>query len=219
MGLLARLVPGIGRISAQVEPYAEAWRRETSAALAGCDPILGVLGDSTAQGIGAGSHRDGWVGQLHAWLEETTSKRWAIVNWSRSGAKVADVIDHQLPELLASGRPPDLTVVAVGANDMFWGIRVEPARNGFAELIPHLPRPSVIGTVPAQGLAVRSQHLNRSIRRMAAEHDIEVAAVDREISSGKGRLASDGFHPNERGYADWARAYQAAVDRVLVHRL
>lgn len=219
IGLLGRLIPGVGRISSQIEPFADAWRHETAAALSGSDRILGVLGDSTAQGIGAESHRGGWVGQLHTWLEETTSERWAIANWSQSGAKVADVIDDQLPALLAGARKPDLTLVAVGANDMFWSVRVAPARHGFATLIPRLPDGSAIGTVPAQGLAIRSQSLNRSIRRIAAEHGAEVAAVDRAISSGRGRLASDGFHPNERGYADWADAYRVAVDRVLVHRL
>lgn len=212
---LGRLVPGVRQVTDQIEPYAAAWAEETAASLASTRPLVAVLGDSTAQGIGASTHRDGWVGQLDRWLAERTGMAWTVANWSRSGARVADVLDEQLPALLDAARTPQLVLVAVGANDVFWGLRTASARRGFRELIGALPEPAVIATVPAQGLAVRARLLNRHIRSDAAAAGVAVADVARHLSGGRGRLAADGFHPNERGYEEWAAAFRPAVVAAL----
>lgn len=214
--LLGRLVPGVGRVVDQIGPFAAAWERDTADALDGrVDEevsLLAVLGDSTAQGIGAAHHRGGWVGQLHGWLEESTGRRWAVANWSRTGAKVADVLDHQLPLLESAPRRPDLVTVAVGSNDVFWGVMTGSARRGARDLIARLPDPSIVATIPAGGLALRAKRLNRTVRTAASERGLPVADVDRWVRGGTGRmLASDGFHPNERGYERWTGAFGAAV--------
>jgi lysophospholipase L1-like esterase len=212
---LTRLVPGVREVSDQIEPYAEAWATETADALAGTGRLIGVLGDSTAQGIGASSHRHGWVGQVHGWLEGATGDRWDVANWSRTGARVAEALDDQLPRLLAAPRRPDLVLVAVGSNDVFWGLRTGPARRAMTALVAALPTPAVVATVPAQGLAVRAHLLNRHIRAQAAEAGVEVAEVARAITGGRDRLAADRFHPNELGYAEWATGFRPAVAGAL----
>ncbi len=210
--LLGRLVPGVGRVVDQIGPYATAWAEDTAEALASEAPLLAVLGDSTAQGVGAGHHREGWAGQVHEWLEQTTRSEWAVANWSRTGAKVADVLDHQLPQLDAAPRRPDLVMVAVGSNDVFWGVRTGSARRAMRELLTRLPSSSVIATIPAGGLAVRARWLNQVVRSTAAAHGSAVAEIDEWVRGGRGRmLASDGFHPNERGYERWALAFEAAI--------
>lgn len=40
------------------------------------------------------------------------------MNLSRSGARIGDVLDRQLPALEALGREPDLLTVAIGGNDV-----------------------------------------------------------------------------------------------------
>ena len=216
--LLGRVVPGVGRVAAQIEPYAEAWRLDTAAALRDDGSLLlGALGDSTAQGIGASSHRSGWVGQLADWLADQTGRAWTVANHSRSGAKLSDVVDEQLPALLAAPRRADLVVVAVGTNDVFWGIRTGRARRAARDLVPALPLPSLVATIPAQGLAIRAKLLNRLVTELADEHGVMVADVNRTIG-GFGKLAADGFHPNDRGHHDWARAFTGAVEASGVHR-
>lgn len=210
--LLSLVVPGVRRVTEQVAPYAAAWTEATQAALFRSEaPLLAVLGDSTGQGVGADHHTRGWAGQLAALLAARDGTPWVIANWSRSGARVADVVDAQLPALEAAPRRPDLVACAVGSNDVFWGLRTGPARDALSALVPRLPRPAVIATVPEGMLATRSRMLNRHLLGVAHEHDVAVADVNRTIRPGRGKLASDGFHPTALGYADWAAAFAAAL--------
>lgn len=212
---LTRLLPGVRTVDDQVEPYAAAWAADTALALRSAEPLVAVLGDSTAQGVGASNHREGWVGQVHRWLEHRTAQPWVVANWSRTGARVADVLADQLPVLQAAPRRPHLVLVAVGSNDVFWGLRTAPARRGLAELVASLPQPAVVATVPAQGPAVRARAVNRSLRDAAGHAGVAVADVTRTIRGGRDSLAPDGFHPNDTGYAEWAAAFRPAIAAAL----
>ena len=210
--MLSAVVPGIRAVTDQVEPYATAWTEATEAALFRSDaPLLAVLGDSTGQGVGADHHTRGWAGQLRALLTARDGTEWVVANWSRSGAKVADVVDRQLAALEAAPRRPDLVACAVGTNDVFWGLRIGPARDDLRRLVPRLPAPAVIATVPEGALAARSRLLNRHLLRLADDHGVAVADVNRTIRPGRGKLASDGFHPSTRGYADWTAAFATVL--------
>jgi len=211
LALLGRFVPGVRAVTEQIPRFAAAWAEETERALGAPGPLLAVLGDSTAQGIGAGSHLTGWAGQLRERLAVHHGTEWGVANWSRSGARVADVVAEQLPALRGAGRRPDLVVCAVGANDVFWGLTTGAARRAFAELLPGLPAPAVVATVPEGGVAGRARRLNAELRGLAAAHGVAVAEVARTIRPGRGTLASDGFHPSTRGYADWTAAFAAAL--------
>jgi lysophospholipase L1-like esterase len=57
-----------------------------------------------SQGIGARDVSGGWVGQLHARLA-AEGHRIRLINLSVTGARVRDVVDRQLPQLPALGRP------------------------------------------------------------------------------------------------------------------
>ena len=64
MSILGRTVriflPGVRKVHGQVARYAAEWEKANGAALAGAGPLWVVLGDSTAQGIGAPSWDEGW---------------------------------------------------------------------------------------------------------------------------------------------------------------
>src|ERR671933_1171837 len=98
LGRLARgLHPGLRHVHAQVARYAAEWEAANGTALAGAGPLWVVLGDSTAQGIGAPSWDEGYVGQLRRALDAGAGRPWRGVNPSRSGARAVDVLAHQLP--------------------------------------------------------------------------------------------------------------------------
>jgi lysophospholipase L1-like esterase len=80
--------------------------------------LYAALGDSAAQGIGASRPDRGYVGVLARRLENTTGRPVEVVNLSRSGARLADVLDAQLPALSALRRVPDVVTVAIGGNDI-----------------------------------------------------------------------------------------------------
>ena len=73
-----------------------------------------VLGDSTAAGLGAGSPQHAYATVLSERLGER-GWRVELTAFGLSGARVADVLNDQVPAAIASD--PDLVFVGIGAND------------------------------------------------------------------------------------------------------
>ena len=67
------------------------------------DPLWVVLGDSTAQGLGAPGPHGGYVGQTLHELRRTTGRHWRVLNLSVSGALIRDVIADQIPQIDGHG--------------------------------------------------------------------------------------------------------------------
>lgn len=214
-------IPGVREVHAQVAPYARAWDEANAAAATGTGPLWVVLGDSTAQGIGAPSWDTGYVGQLKAALDEQSPpdgegddpapRPWRVLNLSKSGAKAADVVATQLPRLEARDGPAALVTCAVGANDMV-PTPLAPLLASVREIMRRLPDGAVIATVP-QGLrAARARAVNDVIRAEAPAAGLLVADVWAHTGAPwRGKLAADGFHPGLTGYADWAAAFAEAI--------
>jgi len=212
VGRLARLfLPGVRQVHAQVAPFARAWDEANDAARAGEGPLWVVLGDSTAQGIGATSYDQGYVGQLRAALDGHSSVPWRVLNLSRSGAKATDVVATQLRLLEALADPPELVTCAIGANDMF-PTPLPALLSSMREILRRLPKGAVIATVP-QGLRpARAMAINDVIRAEAPAAGLAVADVWAHTAPPwHDKLAADGFHPGVAGYADWAAAFAEAL--------
>lgn len=203
--VLGRVFPGVRTVQAQTAPYAGYWRRVNLEAMAGTGPWWGALGDSMTQGIGASAPDRGWVGQLSTRLADDGWPH-RLVNLSVTGARVADVLDGQLPALQAiaaqEGAPALVTVVA-GSNDV-----VSPRyRGGLAErfeaLLDALPEGSVVMNLPNPHREAR--RLDELIRERAATGRVVLADM-RAFGprSWRRMLAPDFFHPNDRGYAAMA---------------
>ncbi|HEX2046767.1 MAG TPA: SGNH/GDSL hydrolase family protein [Acidimicrobiales bacterium] len=221
LGRLVRLVlPGVRQVHAQVARYAAEWEDANRRALEGAGPLWVVLGDSTAQGIGAPSWDEGYVGQLRRALDDGSDHPWRVVNLSRSGARAADVLDRQLPALEALDPPPDLVTCAIGANDVVHRTPLPVLEDRLRRIVARLPRGAVIATVP-QGLnPERTEAANRAIREAAPAAGLLVADVwARTGPPWHGKLAVDRFHPGALGYADWAAAFAAVLRPALSPRL
>jgi lysophospholipase L1-like esterase len=216
LGAVARaLHPGLRSVHAQVAAYAAAWEEANGSARTGAGPLWVVLGDSTAQGIGAPAWDQGYVGQLRRALDDGAAAPWRVVNLSRSGARAADVLDRQLPLLqgLAGDPGPALVTCAIGANDLVNRTPPERLEAQLRAIIARLPSGAVIATLP-QGLSVpRTEAANRVIREAAGRAGLRVADVwARTGPPWHGKYAADGFHPGVLGYADWAAAFAAALE-------
>ncbi len=70
-----------------------------------------ALGDSAAQGIGASGPDRGYVSLIAQRLRVASKQPVEVVNLSRSGARISDVLSRQIPALEALGRRPDLITV------------------------------------------------------------------------------------------------------------
>ncbi len=223
VALAARLLPGVGLVQRQVVPYAHAWREANLVALGRPGPRWVVLGDSMSQGIGAGRFDAGWVNQVHARLL-ADGLEYNIVNLSASGARSADVLDVQVPAWNSlpprsdeADARPDLVTLLVGSNDLIRKQYREQLPPNFAELLGQLPTGAVVATMPQPRRAALA--VNELIARAQAERGLVAADMrGRSISSWRGKLAQDHFHPNELGYSGIAEVfYQAIATAVASH--
>jgi lysophospholipase L1-like esterase len=205
VAVASRLVPGVREVQEQIVPYAAAWQRDNTAALAADGPLWVALGDSMTIGIGATAHDRGWVGQLAARMPG-----WRVVNLAISGGRVRDVIDRQLPALAQLA--PDRVTVLIGSNDiMNPRYRTQlPAEH--AELLQRLPTGAVVGNQP--GTYAAALEFNQQIDDAVRDRDLVLADLrDPRTRHWKGKLAADHFHPNERGYAGMAEIFEEALSR------
>jgi lysophospholipase L1-like esterase len=213
-GVVRRVREGVGITSGQVDRYRWAWEEENLRALAADGPLLVALGDSAAQGVGASSPFEGWVGQVRRRLEAADGRPWRALNLSVSGARAVGVLDEQLPRLRRLRPPADVVVCAVGGNDMYRSTSWQIA-GAFTRLVGALPAPgelspgqrTVLTTLP-QGLGRRRAGIaNRIVRELAPARGIEVADLwARTGPPWQGKYAEDMFHPNDVGYGLWADA-------------
>lgn len=216
--LLSRVSNGVAQVADQVGPYAEWWDHANRQAVSDLEGEGGrlwvVMGDSTAQGVGASAPDRGWVGQL-AELRTEVAADLRLVNLSVSGARVADLLRDQLPRyqhLLDRFGTAACTTVAIGANDAFRSPNVATLRRRLARVCEELPGGAVVATLP-EGASMVARLTNRGLRATARRHGLVVADINERVVDGSllDRLASDRFHPNDVGYGDWAAAFSAAL--------
>lgn len=210
---LGGLMPGAAARRAQTAAYTDEWLAANAEAEAGDGPLWVVLGDSTSQAIGASSRAAGYVYRVLADLRRD-GRPWRVVNLSRTGARVADVLGRQLPALddIARNTRPELVSAAIGANDLLH--RTPDLEARLREVAARLPSGSIIATLP-QGLrpAVALQ-MNEVIKDAATRNGLRVADLwPRTGAPWRDKYSADHFHPNDLGYADWAAAFAEALDQ------
>lgn len=222
-GKLGRWTDGVAELRADRTEFAVYWdahndrllTERTRAIEKGdpLDPLWVVLGDSTAQGLGAPMPRAGYVGQTLQQLRPTTGMHWRVLNLSVSGALMRDVLANQIP--LLNGQRPDLVTCGAGANDILYSAPGKlfsdlrtllaavpedtvvldlPLLNGFWGIVGHISVPYI-------------SRINRVIREVATERSLRVAEVSKQfIPPWAGKFSVDNFHPSQDGYRDWSRA-------------
>lgn len=210
---------GIAYVDVQARTFAEFWRNQNKEAASAKGPLWVVLGDSTAQGVGASSPLDGYVGQVRNSLDQRSGRPWRVLNLSRSGAQTWQVIDQQLPLLDELDEEPALVTCGIGSNDIF-ATPPQRLRSTLRQLIDRLPRSSVVLDLPIPNKlwAIGSlcspyvASINNTIHTAAASRGFPVAEVSRHFSPPwRGQFAPDRFHPNDLGYHYQARAVLAAL--------
>jgi acyl-CoA thioesterase I len=180
-------------------------------------PLWVVLGDSTAQGLGAPAPDAGYVGQVLEVLRRRSALPWRVLNLSVSGALIRDVLTGQLPRLPAS---VDLVTCGVGTNDILYtgpGKLFSDLRALLAAVPDHtvmldLPLPTGCWGLLGRASVPYVARINRTIHEVAAARCLPVAEVSAHfVRPWTGKFASDCFHPSQDGYRDWTRALLAAI--------
>jgi acyl-CoA thioesterase-1 len=216
-GRFGRWADGVIALRGDCVTFASHWDAHNDRAITEAGPLWVVLGDSTAQGLGAPSPMGGYVGQVLAGLEQRTGQRWRVLNLSLSGALIRDVLRDQLPRVPAGA---DLVSCGIGANDIFYSA---PAKL-FADLraligaVPRgtvlldLPRPAGILGIVGRASVPYVTRINQTIYQAAGARGLPVAEVSAHfLPPWTGKFGCDNFHPSQDGYRDWARALLAAI--------
>lgn len=173
-----------------------------------------AFGDSAAQAVGASDPQHGYVNLLADRLRDSTGRPVEIVNLSRSGARIKDVLDTQLPALAALGRTPDVITVAIGGNDVRAYDRITFAREA-GRLAAALPKGTYVADAPyfmhgrwerdadqAAGL-LRQEAADEGLRPVALHAALKAQGSKAMLT----QFAADWFHPNDRGHRVWADAF------------
>lgn len=164
-----------------------------------------ALGDSAAQAVGASNPGRGYVSLLADRLRDTTGQPVEVINLSKSGARIRDVLDTQLPALDALDRAPDVVTVAIGGNDVRAYARATFAAEA-ARLAAALPQGAYVADTPyfmhghweqdaAQAAAVLREQAAENGLRPVALHDALRAQGWQAMLT---QFAADWFHPNDR---------------------
>ncbi|MGF1597689.1 MAG: SGNH/GDSL hydrolase family protein [Acidimicrobiales bacterium] len=211
--LLARMVPAVGVVVEQIAPYTAWWDEQNQEASVADGPLLVAVGDSTAIGVGASHPALSYVGRLRHLLERHHGAPWRVINLARSGARLDDGLDRQVPildQVRWAGGEPDVVVACLGTNDLVWGKEVTMLRERVRSLVDRLPPATVVGMVA--GGSARAQLVNRAIRGRAGELGRTVVDPWAEPTPpGQRRLAGDRFHPNDLGYELMAIPFARAL--------
>ena len=221
-GRFGRWAEGVTAMRLDCADFAGYWRAHNEQVLTpepgiGDGPLWVVLGDSTAQGLGAPTPDLGYVGQVVAVLRRRTGQAWRVLNLSVSGALIRDVLDAQLSALPVN---PDLVTCGIGMNDilytapgkLFGDMRSLIGAVPDGTVLLDLPVPSGVWGVVGRASVPYVIRINRILHETAALRGLNVARISEHFTPPwGGKFASDCFHPSQNGYQDWSRALLAAI--------
>ena len=110
----------------------------------------------------------------------------------------------------AAGLQPALVTALVGGNDALHTSYEQWAAD-VRDLCAALPPGAVVGTVARGVFERKTRRVNDVLRACAAEHGLLVADLWAHTGPPYRGLYADGFHPNDRGYLQWADALSEAL--------
>jgi len=212
----------LGELYTQLARYQKYWTANNLRSVSPTDFVYVALGDSAAQGVGASKPQKGYVGLIAHELQEKKKADVKVINLSKSGAKVADVIKLQLPLYqefkLKSQR--HIVTIEIGANDIIT-FNEEQFEREMDELISRLPRNAVLSDIPSftgsryARYEPRVLKANQIIHNLAGKHKIKLAELHKRVADNHGlrTFAADLFHPSDYGYkTNWLPAFMERIN-------
>lgn len=209
-------------VYSQLSRYKNYWVDNNQNVIAAGTIDYVAFGDSAAQGVGATSAAKGYPGLIQKELSKNQNRDIKLVNLSKSGGKIRDVLDTQLPAYRKLN-VSDKTVITVeiGANDM---IDFEPKKfeKEMDELMDKLPSQTIISDIPYFGgsrlgrLESNVIAANKIMYKLAEKHGFELVQLHDKVQNNTGilTLAPDLFHPSNNGYREnWAPVFLDRIER------
>lgn len=213
-----------GELYTQLYRYKKFWERVNTASFHRLEDDKQeskyiALGDSTAQSIGASRPDNGYPGLILKELNKNGD--YIPFNFSKSGAKISDVLNEQLPELSKLKlSDKDVITIEIGANDIS-DFDEKKFETQFSELLDNLPENTVVSNVPSfAGSRYASKEpivkkANKIIAKVAARHRKNIADLYTNVSNNHGlrTFSIDLFHPSNYGYkTNWLPAFMKNIN-------
>lgn len=194
---------------------------------AGAEHHLVVLGDSVAEGVGVGHHRDSIAGRLASRMSERFERpvAWHVI--ARSGADARDVAllakTVKARDELARA---DAVVVSVGVNDVknlrtqdAWGTSLRVLLNTVTDANPRA-QVILLGVPPIHEFPSMPDQLGRTLGHRAQRLDaVAENVVDRYPTVRHYRLTDAGLLEKGKAFADDGFHPSAWLHRKLAKRL
>src|ERR1700754_2055879 len=205
---LGGVLPGASARRLQIRAFADEWAAANLDARQAAGPLWVVLGAAASQGIGATTREGGYVCVVHEMLRRREA--WRVINLSRAGVGVADVLGRQLPDLVALSHDesPALVSCIVGVEDI--ARRTPGLDTSLRQVMASLPTGSVVGTFARGARVGVPAALDAVIREEAALHRLRVAELPPRF--GPGGRGRGGSVMGDVEHAGWAQAVIAAID-------
>lgn len=187
-----------------------------------------AIGDSTVEGIGASHHSKSFPALVFEKIKKD-KKEAVFHNLGKGGAKVKDVIEHQLRKTIEL--KPDLVTISVGGNDLHRRTNLKHFEKDFSYLLKTLKEETnaevIVSNIPDVSLLPSIsiflkyvvRFMNRRFNRIINKHTKEFKYSLIDLYEGskehgkkyKDLISADGFHPSDKGYALWANAIIALL--------
>lgn len=219
--ILLVFVLGLFELYTQLGRYKSYWEKSNQKPAIPNEILYVALGDSTAQGIGATSPQRGYVGLIGTELETRQSKPVRVVNLSKSGAKIVDVLNTQLLQLEKLGvNSKTVITIEIGANNIV-SYNESEFESQMDELMGKLPKQALISDIPYFG---ESRHKSRQpnvananeiMYRLAEKHGFKLVALNEQMQKNGGvkTFAPDWFHPSNVAYREnWAPVFLNRIE-------
>lgn len=221
--VLIILLLRVGELYTQLSRYQRYWDRVNDQPIDKTELVYVAFGDSAAQGVGATRPEKGYVGLIANELSARTDNKVQIINLSKSGARIRDVLDTQLPRYqeLDLG-PKQIITIEVGANDIV-NFDAKKFEADMDELMTKLPPHAVMSDLPSfkgsrlAKLEPKVVEANQIMDKLATKHGRQLARLHQRVEQNKGwrTFSADIFHPSNYGYkVNWLPAFMEQLDKV-----
>jgi acyl-CoA thioesterase I len=212
----------LGVMYSQVQRYQNYWSKRNTRSIESGSVDYVAIGDSTAQGIGAGTPKHSYVEYIAQYLEESSGSKPRVVNLSKTGATIAQANEVQVPQLRTLPISDKTVItVSIGANNInnFEQTRFE---NDIDELFQALPKQAIVADIPSfTGSRYGSGEVvvevaNRILYAKAQEYGFKLVPLHEKTKANHSllMLAPDWFHPSARSYKNnWSTVF---IERLKV---
>lgn len=185
-----------------------------------------AAGDSNALGLGASRVENTFTYKIG----ESLGKNYRVIykDVAEDGAKTRDVINKQLPQIIAFN--PDIVVISIGGNDLThvrpesriidnYETIINEIKNKTSAKLYITDIPNFMGTelLPMwyrEVIDMRSKRINPKILAMKGDRVVVIDAYNKwyEIENVEETYAADEFHTNDKGHQFWANTVLELIE-------